>query len=988
MLRCSRFSAFLALACLFLSFSHSAAFAANRAPSALPANVVQTIIKMHQKPGSALPELLQQHLQETGDLLSEAQAEDQLQLAGKANQLTYKQQMLESKRFEIADFRLQVEAELAQTRAKLAKLKVGDQLDAFDNYAAKVGQRFDSLNNALSKFSTAQKDGPRRLALSAAISNLNGLQSPSGVSAPNAIPSPTTRLAYPVKSTPVTPSKHLPRYLSALPTAPNAPSFASLLDLLVSSAQAAAPSTPSQASACSYTSADLAATEDVVINPAIQALAAQLNYSPVKIFQYVYNNIKYEPYFGSLKGSLGVMYSNAGGATDQSSLLIALLRASNIPARYVLGDIQVLDASNLGANGRAPLWIGAKNYQAAASILSTNLNPNAGVVTNSSSVQIGIQLRHVWVEACLPYGNYRGAATDNSGYRWLPMDPSFKLNSYQPGIANMQTNVPFNYSATSPGYLAARTNTLPFENYESLINTYLASNYPSNTLLDVPYLGTEIPRNLDILPITLPYEVVQYDDWNGTTSSEASALPSSHRYQFTVKVRDSSNNVLVPDQTLDTVNLVDQRVTLSYQPADRGSQTIWNAWNGDLTSLPSGTVNLTPILNINGVAQSISGSSSLKLGVSHNLVLEVTFGDTSLSQASCRNDNPTVSTLDTNLHCFNKVVYTNFVAGSYHALMAYAHQGSESLIAEHANQLIQTVQANSTPPTPASAANYDAVEGEFLHLSLLKYLNYVTAAGQTIGQLNGVSGESGVHLGVTGAGLLVNYLFDLPYTIQPSGPYIDVLGNLLHFVKLDTTAPTTAEIWPSFKLAAYSSSAYEHYIWQEMINTDAVSTVRGLQFASEPAQAIPLVTLTSANISSWSTLMDASMSGYQTNITSYVNQGATVTVPYKTIAYTDIDGTTQAKSWKGAIYMAENQTSGYIAAIINGGLGGGYSLLGSTSDATLTTTSDGFTAPVVVSTSTSDNTLGDQLHHLLERLKRLAKLGRRSGQSYYRQPLP
>ncbi|MGD0960417.1 MAG: type IV secretion protein Rhs, partial [Methylomonas sp.] len=325
MLRCSRIAPFLAIACLYLVFFQNAACAANQAPSALPANVARTIIKMHQKPGSDLPAQLQQHLQETSDLLLEALAEDQLQIAGKANQLPFKQQILEAKRFEIADFRLQVEAELAQTRAKLAKLNVGGQLDAFDNYAAQVSQRFDSLNKVLSKFTSAQKNGARRLALNSAIFNVNALQSPPGVTAPNAIPSPTTRQGYAVQATPVTPSKSLPGYLGALPNNSN---FASLLNL-VGSAQAAAPGTPSQASACSYTAADLAATEDVVINPAIQALAAQLNYSPVKIFQYVYNNIKYEPYFGSLKGSLGVMYSNAGGATDQASFLIALLRASN-----------------------------------------------------------------------------------------------------------------------------------------------------------------------------------------------------------------------------------------------------------------------------------------------------------------------------------------------------------------------------------------------------------------------------------------------------------------------------------------------------------------------------------------------------------------------------------------------------------------------------------------------------------------------------------
>ena len=141
------------------------------------------------------------------------------------------------------------------------------------------------------------------------------------------------------------------------------------------------------------------------------------------------SEIKFEPYYGALKGALGTLQSKAGGATDTASLTIALLRASNIPARYVKGDIYVGDNSALGANGRGPRWIGAKSYQAAASILATGRNPNASYGNQ------GIYLTHVWVEACVPYGDYRGIGVDLSGHRWAPLDASFKDKTYQTGIA-------------------------------------------------------------------------------------------------------------------------------------------------------------------------------------------------------------------------------------------------------------------------------------------------------------------------------------------------------------------------------------------------------------------------------------------------------------------------------------------------------------------------------------------------------------------------
>ncbi len=898
----------------------STLYAAPQDAAVLPDAVVQTLLKAHQQPGNPLARQLREHLDEATELLDEADEEDRLQQNGQANLLSSKQELLEAKRSEIADLRQDVEAELDRMRSKLAGLKQPEKVDDFDRYAKQVAQRFDRINRSLAEFSSAHKDASRHRALGNAKTELRALhhRKQNADIAPEAIPTPTTRLGADVEPTPAEPSKKLPRYLSAGPYKPDAPAYAFLLDMLGKPAEAAAPSTPTEALACGYAPADLNATEDVIISGEIQNLAAKLDYSPVKIFQHVYNNIRFEPYFGSMKGSAGTLYSGAGGATDQASLLIALLRASNIPARYVLGDIQLIDSANLGANGRGPRWLGAKSYQAAGSILSGNLNPYAGKYSNAN----GIFLRHVWVEACLPYGNYRGAPSDNTGYRWIPLDPSFKDNSYQPGIAGIQSSVAFDYSAT--GYLAGRTNVLPHERYASQVETYVKGLNADNTLLDVPYLGEQAVRNYDILPVTLPYKVTQYVNWSGSSSPEAASLPDSHRHRLSIKVRNSSGADLVAEQILSLPSIVHQRLTLSYVPADAGSQTLWNNWNGDLTTPPS-LVNLKPIIKVDGVTQA-TGTGSLTLGTQHRLIMKVTLGDTTLSQASCRNDDPANSTPDSDLHCFNKTVYTNLTAGAHHALMAYARQGSDRLIAERAERLTQTVQSAPTAPTPANAANYDATEGELLHIALMKYLRYVTDAGQYLGELNGVSGESGTHLGLTAAGLKVDYLFDLPFAVHPSGPYIDVLGNLAHLVKLDTTATDGAsqrtETWPTFKLFAYSASAYEHFIWQELIRTDAVSTVRGLQFAGESGVTNPLVTLTSANIGNWSTLMDASMGPYQAYITAAITDGSTVTVPKKTIAYTDGGST-----WNGAIYMVENQTKGYFSAMIAGNLGGGYSLV-------------------------------------------------------------
>ena len=115
---------------------------------------------------------------------------------------------------------------------------------------------------------------------------------------------------------------------------------------------------------------------------------------------------------------------------------------------------------------------------------------------------MGIQISHVFVEACLPYGNYRGTKVDKTGYRWIPLDPSFKDKTYQAGIT---TNVNFDYT----GYLAARTDTLPHEKYLEQVESYIktqAPNFANNTLQDVGYIGNVALQKFD----GPPKEVLAY----------------------------------------------------------------------------------------------------------------------------------------------------------------------------------------------------------------------------------------------------------------------------------------------------------------------------------------------------------------------------------------------------------------------------------------------------------------------------------------------
>jgi RHS repeat-associated protein len=70
------------------------------------------------------------------------------------------------------------------------------------------------------------------------------------------------------------------------------------------------------------------------ITPEITALATSLQNDPLRIFEYVYNNIAYEHYYGSKKGAQLTLLEGSGNDMDQSALFVALLRAAGHQAHY------------------------------------------------------------------------------------------------------------------------------------------------------------------------------------------------------------------------------------------------------------------------------------------------------------------------------------------------------------------------------------------------------------------------------------------------------------------------------------------------------------------------------------------------------------------------------------------------------------------------------------------------------------------------------
>ncbi len=71
----------------------------------------------------------------------------------------------------------------------------------------------------------------------------------------------------------------------------------------------------------------------------IDDLALALEFDMERIFRFVSEQIRYEPYAGVLRGAEGTLMARAGNSADQAVLLAALLRASGIGSRFAQGTI-------------------------------------------------------------------------------------------------------------------------------------------------------------------------------------------------------------------------------------------------------------------------------------------------------------------------------------------------------------------------------------------------------------------------------------------------------------------------------------------------------------------------------------------------------------------------------------------------------------------------------------------------------------------------
>jgi transglutaminase-like putative cysteine protease len=632
--------------------------------------------------------------------------------------------------------------------------------------------------------------------------------------------------------------------------------------------------------------ADLAETEDAQLTPAIRAKAAELNNHPLTIYNWVRNHIEYLPTYGSIQGSDLTLLSKRGNAFDTASLLIALYRAANIPARYVYGTVEI-------SAEQAMNWVGGvTNADAAASLLSQGGIPTTSIVSGGKIVKFRIET--VWVEAWLNYYPSRGAKhtpyaslTDAQakGNQWVPMDASFKQYTYTNGL-DIKANVPFNaqtfldqskVGATineSEGWVQ-NLNQANIQSqltaYQNQVKAYVDAQRPNATVGDVIGNKVIVAATPPILAGTLPYTLK-------ATANRYPALPDTlrHKIEFKFYASESAQQLDSPAFVVSRglPSVANKRVSLTYDPATAAdAKIISDAADSYQTSFAAYLVQVTPRLKIE--TQTLASGPSISVGNRQYLTLNVI--------APWYNQ-----ARDYNLTSGDLSVFGINLAGT-----TYDQWNSRMI-------------SNSL-----STGDHPEFTAEMFHQIVLSWWGQKFAFNEVIGATSQVRSYQLPSHALVGAPVSITYSFGVPKTATYQSRVMDAKMDFVIATHLQNDqekrrlyALTIGQVG-SFLEAGIFEQAFL------LKQGYAMSAMTALKAAAD--LGIRTYTITSANLNTVLESMQTS-SNTKRDIQNAVNAGKRVTASQNDIV---------VASFKGIGYIVEDPDTGSAAYIISGGRMGG-----------------------------------------------------------------
>lgn len=529
----------------------------------------------------------------------------------------------------------------------------------------------------------------------------------------------------------------------------------------------------------SPSSADLAETPDVHFTSDIRALVSKFQADPIALFNFVHDRVDFDVYYGSKKGSIGTLYEMAGNDVDQASLLIALLRAANIPARYATGRV----------------WLSAQQAQdltrttdthAAADVLTSGGIPSI-YVTRPGADPV-VEIEHTWVQAWLPYEQYRGVLEKPGASSWIDLDPSIKRYTVNTPV-DLRNAVAF----SPDSYLSAITTTLPVDVWENNLRAYIQANaLECQDFAAASRTRTLLPDNLELLPAQLP--ALQLN-----TLATLSQLPATQRYGINVRLTDDQGNAEI-NFNADLPAIYGQRLDLRFPAATSADQATINS-DGGLFNTPAYMVNLSPTLSLSETVVAVGNPQ--RPGTARSLV--ATFNVPGLTSD------------------VNQISHQTLAGGVY--VLGLDYQSAPQRLLDEAQTRLAALNAMSG----------DNAAAQRLYVALLTYFRQFNHGRDDVTGILQAGFIRDVGAGFADQQVKVASLYGAPTALSAGAYFLDVPKLSFTFYDLEGGQTRAAQV---ATLIGYNSSALEHEVWQQQFGQESVSAVKALQLAASQGQRI------------------------------------------------------------------------------------------------------------------------------------------------------
>ncbi|WP_295079018.1 transglutaminase-like domain-containing protein [Ruminococcus sp.] len=318
------------------------------------------------------------------------------------------------------------------------------------------------------------------------------------------------------------------------------------------------------------------------------------------IYYFVKNCIRNEMYTGSKKGPLHTLNQMGGNDTDQASLLISLLRAKQVPARFVRGTVRITLQQGLELTG-------ASDPDTALSIIAASYRKPVAITKDDKIT--AYRFEHTWVEAYVPYTDYRGAGNKSGESVWIQLDPSFKK------LVQTDAEIEPSYTEDQLACFAEMQ-----EIAKNSSGKYTLAHDPSDKI-NIKYYDIAA-KNEIYLPSSLPYKVESV----------------SEQYNFIKGADKQTISISIDEEKLfetPVAELYGQFINITYEPASESDKATMEKYE-KITDVPTHLVKVVPVVTVG--SQKFRAKHSCNLGTVQNMKTVVNDDTSAAIGATVLND--------------------------------------------------------------------------------------------------------------------------------------------------------------------------------------------------------------------------------------------------------------------------------------------------------------------------------------------------------------